>query len=133
LYDENESKIFIQKERINELSNILEYISFQKKRFSKIKNKNDKVIDDLNLILQDYQFQKSKKSRKLYKSESQLRKKENMDSINSEICLLGNTPIGFKVLCARYSREQISLTQREITRENRNSKSNKCGIFKGFS
>ena len=61
------------------------------------------MIDNLNLIYQHLKNEKNNKINDLSQKQQILFQKENEDNIFNEIQLLSDTPIGLKVLCARYS------------------------------
>lgn len=106
LYDENETSDKNCQKCVDELSNVLEFICFQRKKFRKIFGKNNRVIDELNEILKTLRAEKSQKITRLSELEMRLRERENVENVANEILLVGNSPVGIKVLCARYSQSK---------------------------
>lgn len=104
LYDQNEPCNRKRQKNVTELSNVLEFICFQTKKFRRIFAKNNVVVDELNKTLNTLRNLKSKKIEQLSELEMRLRERENVENVANEILLVGDTPVGLKVLCARYSK-----------------------------
>ena len=105
LYNEDENRQENIEKNISDLSAVLEFMSFQKKKFCEILKKNGGVLESLSLTLRGVREEKAKKKERLAKRERLLFKKENVDDVFTEIQLLSDTSVGLKVLCARYSND----------------------------
>lgn len=77
-------------------------ILFEKKIKKKMKNKNE-IIENLNQMNLQLKSHKNNLQSKLFEKEKEYFEADSVKEVHQQIQLLEDTPLGLKILCARYS------------------------------